>query len=167
MSENNIINENKDEDSDTETYCSMLSGYDGLLSIILLTITDRLERKVNFKEDKNFNIHLYTYQMMAGGLGAIDEYIDYFIGQLDQFSDDEIKKVERKSGNTLLHILCIHTCNNSSRFCYRIFQYLIMRGIDIRTKNKKGKTCIQYLSEHNKCDDWYCGEELCDTFFSI
>ena len=129
-----------------------------LFPLVLCGIANNIRSKTDFDEDTD--LHLYTYVMMSHGLGADDEYAYYFIEQLNKIGDDIIKSVD-EDGNTLLHMLCTHSCQKSSRFCYKIFQYLIIRGVDVQIKNNNGNTCLQELEglNQNGSDGCPCGNE--------
>lgn len=122
----------------------------GLMGLVKSAIYSKFLEKEEFIEEfnteENIDLHLFVYVMNESGLGSVDEYHDYFVQQLNKMSDDMIMKVD-DMGNTLLHQLCHYGGKVRAKFSYRLFQYFIIRGIDIQIKNKEGKTCIEDLLE--------------------
>jgi hypothetical protein len=116
----------------------------GLMGFIKLRITKLLQNKQPFDFTCG-SLHLYVYIINESGLGIIDEYIDYFISELDNIDDDTIRDVDENGCNTLLHQLCFHSGRGGHQFSYRLFEYFIKRGVDVSIKNNDGKGWFDFL----------------------
>lgn len=125
----------------------------GLMGIIKLQINDILSDKqpLDFKYG---SLNLYVYMMNQSGLGILDDYVDYFISELDKIDDNRIRDTDQ-FGNTLLHEICIHSGRGGHQFSYRLFEYFMLRGVNIGVKNNDGKVCFALL-QHPYWDKENC-----------
>jgi hypothetical protein len=128
----------------------------GLMGLVKYGVEQQLKKKQPFNLDHIINkinggLHLYIYMMNESGLGAIDEYVDYCIDQLEKI-DILILKSINDEGNTLLHELCFFSEKVGQKFSHRLFEYLIIKGLDTSIKNNEDQTCISYLSDWKSLD---------------
>lgn len=127
----------------------------GLISLILLGVEEDLKAKRKLDLNK---LHYSTYVMNSSGLGVIDEYVEYFIAELEKIDIYLIHDIDN-CGNTLLHDLCLFSYKVRHKFSERLFNYLLSKGVDINIRNNKGKTCIDYLL------NWCMNEDITMPYF--
>lgn len=90
------------------------------------------------------NLHIYVYAINVRGLENVDYAIKYFLSELDKLDDMTVQKID-KSGRSLLHCLCEYEGVDTQLFSYKLFDYLIRRGVNTNIKNNKGETCVDLL----------------------
>ncbi len=101
----------------------------GLMGLIKIGVEEELREKQSFNLDHT-SLHLYIYMMNESGLGAINEYVDYCIDQLEKLDIATLKSIDEQGG-TLLHNLCTNSGRVGHKFSHRLFEYLISRGLKI------------------------------------
>ena len=121
----------------------------GLMGLIRMSLEDDILRKNMFATSND--LHWYFSSMNTSGLGVIDEHVDYFISELEKLPQISLFVTDHND-DTLLHEVCRRSFMCGGCFSHRLFSYLIGKGLDIKFKNKEGKTCIDLLNERYQSD---------------